>query len=164
MGQKQTWGRCDGCPLYPQKRSLCAKSGHSALRQRLTLFDHLVSEREQVRRHCEAKRLRGSEIDGQLDFDRELDGKLARFRAPQDAIGIDRCAPIIIDQIIAIRSPARPRNRHGKKFAGKFWPPGEKLRNVMSASKAKREHRPPKTKRRQSIPARKSVILPERGA
>jgi hypothetical protein len=29
-------------------------------------------------------------------------------------------------------------------------------------TKAKREHRPPKIKRRQSIPARKCVILPER--
>ena len=34
----------------------------------------------------------------------------------------------------------------------------------MSASKAKHEHRLPKTKRRQSIPANKCVILPERCA
>lgn len=61
------------------------------------LLDYLVGSGKQGLRDAETKRLGGFEIDGQLDFDRELDRKLARFRAPQDAISIDRCVPIIID-------------------------------------------------------------------
>ena len=53
------------CPLYPQKRtwsgaspmSALCQSGHSALRQKMSLFDHLVGCGEQRRRHSHAKRL-----------------------------------------------------------------------------------------------------------
>ena len=55
-------------------------------RSKRWLFDHLVGGHDKLIRHLEAKCLRGSEINSQLDFDRELDGKLARFRALQDAI------------------------------------------------------------------------------
>ena len=44
------------CPLYPQKRTLRA------------LFDHLVGTTLQRLRHGNAHRLRGLEIDEQLDF------------------------------------------------------------------------------------------------
>ena len=48
------------------------------------------------RRHVEAERLGGLEIDHQLELDRGLDGKLARLRALEDAIGIGRRASKII--------------------------------------------------------------------
>jgi hypothetical protein len=38
----------------------------------------------------------GLQVDHQLELDWDLDGKLARHRALEDAIGIDRCAPILI--------------------------------------------------------------------
>ena len=52
---------------------------------------------EQRRRHGEPERLGGLEIDHQLELDRGLDGKLARLFALEDAIGIGRRAPKIID-------------------------------------------------------------------
>jgi hypothetical protein len=60
-------------------------------------FDHLVGELLEMQRHVEAERLGGLEIDHQLELDRGLDGKLARLRALEDAIGIGRRAPEIID-------------------------------------------------------------------
>src|SRR4029077_16007957 len=59
-----------------------------------------------MQRHVEAKRLGSLEVDHQLELDRGLDGKLARFVALQNAIGIDRCAPKIIVQVISIGQQA----------------------------------------------------------
>ena len=59
-----------------------------------------------MRRHVEAERLGGLEVDHQLELDRGLDGKLARLRALEDAIGIARRAPIIIEQVISVGQQA----------------------------------------------------------
>jgi hypothetical protein len=40
------------------------------MQQTASLFDHLVGESEQLRRHVEAQRLGGHEIDDKLEFDR----------------------------------------------------------------------------------------------
>ena len=66
------------------------------------LFDHIVGAGEQQRWHGEIQRLGGLEVDHQLELDRGLDGKLARLRAFEDAIGIGRRAPEIMDQISSI--------------------------------------------------------------
>jgi hypothetical protein len=71
-----------------------------------SLFDHLVGEREQVVGDSEPKRLGGLEVDHQLELDRNLNGKLARLRAAQDAVCIDGGAPIIIAQVISIGQKA----------------------------------------------------------
>jgi hypothetical protein len=42
-------------------------------------------------------------IDDQLEFDRSLDGKLARLRAFEDAINVGRRAPKVIDLIVSVR-------------------------------------------------------------
>src|SRR5262249_55826474 len=70
------------------------------------LFDHLVGQREQLVGDFEAERLSGLDVDHQLKLDWDLDGKLARHRALEDAIGIDRCAPILIDQVISVGQQA----------------------------------------------------------
>jgi hypothetical protein len=56
------------------------------------------------------------------------------------------------------------RSSDHENIAGKIEPPGEKLRNVMAASKSSASIVRPTAKRRQSIPDRKCVILSERCA
>jgi hypothetical protein len=58
-----------------------ARSRHSALRRRLALFDHLVSKLLQLWRQIEAERLRGLEVDHQLELGWQLDCYLGRFAA-----------------------------------------------------------------------------------
>jgi hypothetical protein len=57
-------------------------------------------------RHVEAERLRGLEIDRQLELDRGLDGTFTRLGAFEDAIDVGRRAPIIIDDVISIGQQA----------------------------------------------------------
>src|SRR6516165_1490440 len=64
------------------RNSLCANSGHSALRQGTSLFDHLVSALLELERNVDADCLCGLEVDHQFELDRGLDGKLARLCAP----------------------------------------------------------------------------------
>ena len=70
------------------------------------LFDHFVGERKQLVWNLEAQRLGGLEVDHQLELDRSLNGKLARLRALEDAIGVGCCTPIIVDEIISVGQQA----------------------------------------------------------
>jgi hypothetical protein len=79
-------------PLPPASR--LRNSGRSKADN---LFDHLVGAGEQRRRHFEAERLRGFEIDRQLELDGCLDWKFVRLRTLEDAIGIGRRASKTID-------------------------------------------------------------------
>jgi hypothetical protein len=67
-----------------------------ALQSAVRLFDHLVGALLEMQRHVETERLGGLEVDHQLELDRGLDGKLVRFRALEDTIGIGRRAPITV--------------------------------------------------------------------
>src|SRR4029453_9020249 len=97
------------CPLYSRKRTFAVQLGMSALGQKrtsLSLFDHFIGCVEQRRRHGEAKRFRGLEVDYQLELDGGLDGKLTWFRALEDAISIRRRTPVLIENIRAVRDQA----------------------------------------------------------
>ena len=53
------WNSVAECPL-------CAKSRHSALRQIMTLFDHVVGELQEMLGNVEPKRFCGLEVDDKL--------------------------------------------------------------------------------------------------
>ena len=63
------------------------------------LFDHVVGKGKQLVGHGKAERLGCLEVDHQLELDWGLDGKLARFLALEDAIGVGRCLPIRIELV-----------------------------------------------------------------
>jgi len=60
------------------ERPLSAKSGHSALRQRL-LFDHLVGTEQKLLGDCQPKCLGSRSIDGEIEFSRLLDRDIGRL-------------------------------------------------------------------------------------
>jgi hypothetical protein len=66
------------------------------------LFNDLVGALFEKKRYVQAKSFRGLEIDHQVELEGNLDGKLARLCAPQDAISIGRCPPIIIELVISV--------------------------------------------------------------
>jgi hypothetical protein len=70
------------------------------------LLDHLIGALLEKKRYVEAKSLGSLEIDHEVELEGNLDGKLARLRTPQDAIGIGRRAPIIIELVISIGQQA----------------------------------------------------------
>src|SRR5262245_51125048 len=65
-------------------------------------FDHLVGERDQLVWHVEAERLRGLEIDEQLELGRRLHRKLGRFFALEDAADVFGGSPVLVGAIDAI--------------------------------------------------------------
>ena len=67
-------------PLARSMSALGQKRTH-APQQTTSLFDDLIGAREQRRRHGQAKRLGGLNVDDQLKFGRLLDGQIGRFRA-----------------------------------------------------------------------------------
>ena len=69
--------------------------------------------------HVEAERLGGLEVDHQLELDRGLDGKLARLRALEDAIGIGRRAPKIIDQVTSVGQQAAEFSEETERIDGR---------------------------------------------
>src|ERR1700726_2010196 len=62
-------------------------------------FDHLVGKLLEMHWHVEAERLGSLEVDHQLELNRGLHGKLARFRALEDAVGIRRRPAKIVGEV-----------------------------------------------------------------
>src|SRR6478672_170852 len=82
------------------------RSGCEQSQQSSPLFDHLIGALLKKPRHVEAERRGGLEVDHQLELDRGLDRKLTRLRILEDAIGIGRRAPKIIDQVTSVGQQA----------------------------------------------------------
>jgi hypothetical protein len=53
------------------------------------LFDRLVDAHQQGERHLDAERLRGLQVDNEVNVDRLLDGQVGRFITLENAAGID---------------------------------------------------------------------------
>jgi hypothetical protein len=56
--------------------------------QQVALFNHLVGALLEEQRNIEAERLGGLGVDGHLKFGRQLDGKLRRLCATENAIDV----------------------------------------------------------------------------
>jgi hypothetical protein len=92
----------------PSARSacpLCAISGH-----RVSLFDHLVGTGAHRRRHGEAKRFSGLEIDHQFVLGWRLYWQVGRLLALEDAIDVASRAPKLVNEIRPIRNQSAGGN------------------------------------------------------
>src|SRR5262245_25534263 len=65
-------------------------------------FDHLVGAGEHGRRQVEPKRLRGFEVDHQVELGRRLHWQVGRLLALEDAIDIAGSGPVAIQRIRAV--------------------------------------------------------------
>ena len=81
--------RLDECPFLGAKRTFDSANCRIAKGS----FDHLVGGSLQRQRHGDAKRLRGLEIDDELEFGRLLHRKVAGFFTFEDAIDVGRSSP-----------------------------------------------------------------------
>ena len=83
------------------------------------LLDDLVRQRAQLIRHSRSECLGGLHVDHQLELDWSLDRKLARLLAFEDAVGIGRRTPVLINKNRAVEiRPPSSANERDQEMAG----------------------------------------------
>src|ERR1700738_4334166 len=82
-------------------------------------FNHVVGALLEEPRYVKGECLGGLEVDRKLELDRGLDRKLARLRLLEDAIGIGRRAPKIIDQVTSVGQQAAGISEYPVRIDGR---------------------------------------------
>ena len=68
------------------------------------LFNHIAGTREQRRRHSEAERLGGPEVDCQLKLGRRLNRHISRLLTFQDSVDVTSRAAALLKDIGSVRN------------------------------------------------------------
>src|SRR5215831_16564760 len=87
------------CPLYPSKQTSRVRRRMSAL---CASLDHLVGAGEQRRRHLEAERLGGGQVNDEIELGRLLDRDVGRPRPTKNLIDKIRRAPERFRQVWSV--------------------------------------------------------------
>src|SRR5262252_9865763 len=132
MGQKRTRAAQEGMSAYPQKRQrkrnsanghvcftpesghvrcnssclLWAKSGH-----RTASFDHLVRARLHRRRHADAKRLSGFEIDDQFKLGCLYDRQFSGIFTVENPAGINAGQAVAVKNVSSVAHQTASRGK-----------------------------------------------------
>src|SRR5262245_60382239 len=70
------------------------------------LFNQLIRSKEHGPRDCETQRLRGPQIDDDLEFGRLLDGQIGGLGALQDLVNVARGTTEIVTNVGAVAHEA----------------------------------------------------------
>ena len=101
-----------------------ARKRHMQCSKQSPLFDHLVGAGQKRRRHGEADRFGGFEVDRELVFRRVLHRQVGRFLALQDAVNVASCATMLVDLIRSVGNQATIGGPTGvdRRLAIGAWP------------------------------------------
>src|SRR5262249_61809970 len=103
-----------------------------AYRMASNSFDHLVGADEQRRRHVEAERLRGLEIDHKLELGRLLNRQVAGILPLEDTIYVTGRLPGLFGWVDAIRYQAAAGDEETKSISsGKAIPACHRSKNLV---------------------------------